>query len=196
MENVSRETLERLTEYVALLEKWNRRINLIAPTTTEEIWSRHIADALQLKPLGKEVQSWADLGSGGGLPGLVVAIQALESGGPPLILVESDQRKATFLRQVILQLGLDATVETDRIESLRPLNVQVISARALAPLPKLLGYVARHLGTEGRALLPKGRKWEFELSEAQQRWTFDHKVWQSQTDPEAVILEITNLEPA
>lgn len=196
LENVSRETMARLTTYVALLEKWNRRINLIAPATTEDIWNRHIRDALQLYPMANTAQNWADLGSGGGLPGLVVAIQAVELGGPAMVLIESDQRKAAFLRQVIQQLDLKARVATDRIESLESLNTQVVSARALAPLPKLLGYVARHLASDGKALLPKGRSWKSELSDAQQRWTFDHKVWQSRTDPEAAILEITNLEPA
>ncbi|NKB29280.1 MAG: 16S rRNA (guanine(527)-N(7))-methyltransferase RsmG [Rhodobacteraceae bacterium] len=196
LENVSRETMARLTTYVALLEKWNCRINLIAPATTEDIWNRHIRDALQLYPMAKTAQKWADLGSGGGLPGLVVAIQAVELGGPDMVLIESDQRKAAFLRQVIQQLDLKARVAIDRIESLEPLNTQVVSARALAPLPKLLGYVARHLASDGKALLPKGRSWKSELSNAQQRWTFDYKVWQSRTDPEAAILEITYLEPA
>ncbi len=188
--------MARLTTYVALLEKWNCRINLIAPATTEDIWNRHIRDALQLYPMAKTAQKWADLGSGGGLPGLVVAIQAVELGGPDMVLIESDQRKAAFLRQVIQQLDLKARVAIDRIESLEPLNTQVVSARALAPLPKLLGYVARHLASDGKALLPKGRSWKSELSNAQQRWTFDYKVWQSRTDPEAAILEITYLEPA
>ena len=195
-DNVSRETLVRLDVYVALLQKWNQRINLIGPANIDEIWTRHIVDVLQLRPIAGTPESWADLGSGGGLPGLVMAILYADEAGPQLTLVESDQRKAAFLRQVIQQLDLNASVETDRIETLKPLNAQIISARALAPLPKLLGYVARHLAPDGRALLPKGRRWKSELANTQDQWTFDHKVWQSQTDPDAVILEITNLDPA
>ncbi|UFM65862.1 16S rRNA (guanine(527)-N(7))-methyltransferase RsmG [Paracoccus sp. MA] len=194
MSNVSCET-ERLAAYAALLRKWNPAINLIAPSTLEQIESRHIADCLQLAEIArKSPGGWVDLGSGGGLPGIVLAIMRPDR---PLTLVESDQRKAAFLRNAIRELSLTgANVLTGRIEDLDRLDAANISARALAPLPRLMAYVERHLAPSGTAWLMKGRNWQSEVSEARRDWKFDLTTHPSATDPDAAILEITGIRHA
>lgn len=188
---VSRET-ERLAAYAAMLRKWNPAINLIAPATVGQIETRHIADALQLARLSqKSAGPWVDLGAGGGLPGLVIAIAR-----PELVvrLIESDQRKAAFLRTAIRELRLEnASVVCQRIESADPQNAANISARALAPLPQLMAYVSRHLKPDGQAWLMKGRNWQAEIAGARKTWSFDVKAHQSSTDSDAAILEITGI---
>ncbi len=188
---VSRET-ERLAAYAAMLRKWNPAINLIAPATVGQIETRHIADALQLARLSqKSAGPWVDLGAGGGLPGLVIAIAR-----PELVvrLIESDQRKAAFLRTAIRELRLEnASVVCQRIESADPQNAANISARALAPLPQLMAYVSRHLKPDGQAWLMKGRNWQAEIADARKTWSFDVKAHQSSTDSDAAILEITGI---
>lgn len=189
--NVSRET-ERLVAYAALLRKWNATINLIAPATAGQIETRHIADALQLARLPQQSTGlWVDLGAGGGLPGLVIAIACPER---EVRLIESDQRKAAFLRAAIRELSLEnASVICQRIESADSQNAANISARALAPLPQLMAYVDRHLSPDGRAWLMKGRNWQAEIAEARKTWSFDVKAHQSSTDSDAAILEITGI---
>lgn len=195
MLDVSRETMGRLEAYVALLEKWNPRINLVAKSTISEAWTRHIVDSAQvfkLAPAG--ARHWVDLGSGGGFPGLVVAIMAIEGATDfQMTLVESDTRKATFLRQVIRETGAAAQVKTTRIEQLTPLNADVLSARALADLGVLCGFAERHLAADGVALFQKGATWEKELAEAQKTWRFDCQVINSETDPAAVILKLKGI---
>ena len=134
--DVSRETIERLSHYVALIEKWNPAINLVAKSTLPSIWHRHIADSLQVASyLQPEQRKWVDLGSGGGLPGLVVAIVAMESCPElQLELVEVDQRKSAFLREVARQLNLPVMVANEKIETLAPQAADIVSARALAAL--------------------------------------------------------------
>ena len=141
--NVSRETKANLRKYADLLVKWNQKINLISASTVADLWSRHIVDSAQIYNLCPDAQGiWADFGSGGGFPGLVVAIIAKEL-NPDLkvVLVESDQRKATFLRTIIRETVLSATVKTERIETLMPIGADVVSARALAELSELLGQI-------------------------------------------------------
>lgn len=193
--NVSRETLERLETYAALLTKWNPRINLVSKATLRDLWTRHIADSAQLFHLAPHpVKHWVDLGSGGGFPGLVVAIMAMETGSPVHVtLVESDTRKCAFLRTAIRETGAPATVINDRIEDLPPLLGDVISARALADLSTLLGYVNHHLAPRGMAILPKGENWENELSDAQSKWKFAHRIDKSETQDGPVILSITGV---
>lgn len=190
--DVSRETLDRLKTYVALLEKWNPRINLVARSTLGQIWQRHFVDSAQIFHLApKNAGHWVDLGSGGGFPGLVVATLALELRPEMRVtLVESDTRKATFLRTVIRELGLNASVIDQRIEAIEPLQADVLSARALADLNMLLGFSALHLDPSGTALFPKGASWEKELHDAQQRWRFCYERFTSKTEAEAVILKI------
>lgn len=193
--NVSRETNERLGIYAELLRIWNPKINLVAHSTLDDIWSRHFADSVQLLDLAPPLfDHWADLGSGGGFPGLVVAIHAQDRNEKPRVtLVESDGRKAAFLRTVLRETGVTATVLTKRVEAVPPLGASVVSARALAPLNKLLAYTCRHLTKGGVALLPKGQNWEKEMREAQSTWQFSYRVTKSVLQEESVILSITGV---
>ncbi|MDQ2090305.1 16S rRNA (guanine(527)-N(7))-methyltransferase RsmG [Marimonas arenosa] len=195
MLGVSRETFERLETYAALLEKWNRRINLVARSTLADLWERHIRDSLQVfRLLDHPARRWADLGSGGGFPGLVVAILAAETGNPAgTVLVESDQRKATFLRTVLRETGVSAQVIAERIEETSPLSADVVSARALADLATLLGFAGRHLSPGGLCLFPKGRNWKSELQLAREAWHFSYEAIPSQTESQAVVLKIEGL---
>lgn len=190
--DVSRETIERLEHYVALLEKWNPKINLVSKSTLADAWGRHIQDSLQILALAPDGwRSWVDLGSGGGFPGLVVAIAALEARpNTKITLIESDQRKCAFLRTVIRETGVNADVIADRIEQVSPLAADVVSARALADLSTLLGYAIRHGAPGFVALLPKGETWQKELSTAQQQWEFNCAAYKSETEEKSVILRI------
>lgn len=193
--DVSRETLEKLDQYLGLLRKWNHKINLVSPSTLETAWDRHIADSAQLFAVRPErVDLWADLGSGGGFPGMVVAILAQQhSPGQRTVLVESDHRKAAFLRTVARETQTPVEIIAERIEAVPPLGADVVSARALAPLPKLLGYVARHCRPEGTALLLKGAQVQSELSDARKYWHFQSEESPSVTDPQAVVLKLKEL---
>ncbi|WP_419410162.1 16S rRNA (guanine(527)-N(7))-methyltransferase RsmG [Primorskyibacter sp. 2E107] len=181
--------------YLSLLETWNRKINLISPTTIRDAWTRHFIDSVQiLDSYQPRSGIWGDLGSGGGFPGLIVAILCAERfPETKAVLIESDLRKCTFLRTVIRETGIDAKVLSDRIETAPPLDAQSISARALAPLPVLLGYVNRHLAPGGTAMLPKGENWQAEIAEAGESWNFKFTAHKSKTNPQAVVLEIGEL---
>ncbi len=194
-EDVSRETLQRLEVYADLLERWTNKINLIAPSTLDTLWSRHFQDSAQVLKIAPNGVRWADLGSGGGFPGAVVAILASEL-RPSLqvTMVESDQRKAAFLRSVLRETGVTGHVIADRAEMVEPLAADILSARALAPLSTLLGYAERHLAVGGRALFPKGKKAEAEVAEALEHWRFDCERYSSKTDAEAVILSIGDIQ--
>ena len=194
LEGVSRETIEQLHKLELLLLKWNPTINLVAKSTLANLWSRHFVDSAQLYELGKH-GSWLDLGSGGGFPGLVVAVLA-EAGEQSfkLTLVESDQRKATFLRTALRELGLTAQVIPARIEQIPPQMADTISARALAPLTKLLEYSARHLKPDGHCLFPKGANWREEVEAARHKWHFDHTTYPSKTDPDGAILVVKAIQ--
>lgn len=196
--DVSRETSERLDHFVELLKKWSKSINLVSRSTMEHVWHRHIADSAQIWPLApKEAQIWADLGSGGGLPGMVIAILAHEL-RPSLrvTLVESDLRKSAFLSTASRELGLTTNVLAKRIEEVPPLGADVVSARALAPLDRLLPLAARHLGENGVGLFPKGVKHVDELAAALASWRFTHETYKSETESEAVIYKIGGLSRA
>jgi len=188
---VSRET-EALQKYASLIRKWNPAINLVAPSTLSEVEIRHIADCRQLVEASRgAIGTWVDLGSGGGLPGMVVAICRPDL---DVSLVESDKRKSAFLRTVTRELSLsNVNIVTERIEEAKPLSSANVSARALAPLPLLMSYVARHLVDGGRAWLMKGRNWSSEVDEARKQWQFALRVHQSETDPDAAILEIADI---
>lgn len=197
--DVSRETYDHLQEYVRRLLKWNAHINLIGPTTETEVWQRHIADSAQLFQLApRDFQHWVDLGSGGGLPGLVLAILGAQYWpNVRFTLIESDQRKAAFLLTTAQALKLtQVQVMASRIETAVPQNADVVSARALAALPLLLDYVRRHMAPTGVALLPKGRSFETELAAARQDWQFVVTTHHSQTDPMARVLEIKDISRA
>lgn len=196
--DVSRETRERLERYFELLKKWNPAINLVAKSTIEEAWTRHFIDSAQifdLAPAG--VQHWADLGSGGGFPGLVVAtLAAGRASAMKTTLVESDRRKAAFLRTVARELDIVVEVIAERIEDVPPLRADVVSARALAPLSVLLDFAERHLVPGGTALFMKGAAYERELTDALASWRFDVQKIPSRTDRDAVILSIGGLARA
>ena len=183
--------------FAALVEKWNPRINLVAASTLPVLRSRHINDCSQiLAETGPVSGHWVDLGSGGGFPGLVIAIFGA-SWPLDVTLVESDQRKSTFLRTVAREAGLDrVTVISDRIEAVPDLQADHLSARALASLSALLPMVVRHLRPEGQAWLMKGRAWRDECELARQNWRFDLRAIPSRTDPEAAILNITGVSHA
>lgn len=186
---VSRETLERLDAFCALLEKWNARINLVAKPSLEDIWRRHILDSAQLwQHRPASARHWADFGSGGGLPGLVIAILAAEEKQIEVTLIEADTRKAAFLSTVSHTLELPVRVEAVRIEALPPKTFDVLSARALAPLPRLLALLAPFAHENSRLILPKGRDHAKELTEARARWTIDSELHHSLSDPEGRVL--------
>lgn len=192
--DVSRETMDHLTLYSELLAKWNPAINLVAKSTIADAWSRHFIDSIQLFHYGSSGPNWADLGSGGGFPGMVIAILGGEW-RPDLCvtLVESDQRKAAFLREVALKTQTRVQILNERAENLPPIKADTLTARAFAPLKALLPYVERHLNDDGVALLQKGARYREELSEAKVDWKFNHEVIQSQTDTSAVILKVRGL---
>lgn len=195
MFDVSRETMERLQHYVDLLIKWNPRINLIGKSTLQHIWQRHIADSVQIFDIVQEKGPWADIGSGGGLPGIVVAILMKECDEKiQTTLVESDGRKSAFLRTAIRELDLNAQVINDRIETLEPLDAKILSARALADLNVLLSFAHRHLSTDGIALFPKGTTWEKEVAAARDAWSFHLEPIKSATESTAAILKIRSIE--
>jgi 16S rRNA (guanine527-N7)-methyltransferase len=188
---VSRETMDRLEVHRRLLEQWNPRINLVSRASLAAVWSRHFADSAQLwrlRPAG--ARRWLDLGSGAGFPGLVIAALAAPAGDVQVHLVESDQRKAAFLANVIRTAGLPATVHAERVEALAPMGADVVSARALAPLGELLAMAERHRRPGGIGLFPKGASVHKEIAEAAVHWHFDHAIHPSLTDPRAAIVEI------
>ena len=196
--NVSRETHDALKSYQHLLEKWTARINLISKATRDDVWARHICDSAQVMALAsKYAAHWIDIGSGGGLPGLVVAILAKEL-NPKLCvtLIESDQRKAVFLRTVVRMLQLNATVAVKRIEAVGPLKADVISARALADLSDLLRFTYPFMGQNTQCLFMKGKNWSKEVKEAEKSWQFQAERFISKTNHEAVILSVTNVKGA
>ncbi len=190
--DVSRETLDRLNTYEALLKKWNKAINLVSPSTIKDARSRHFVDSAQIYTLARENwHIWCDMGSGGGFPGMVIAILAAElNPNGEVVLMESDQRKATFLRTVARETGVRARVYSERIEAIEPVNADVLSARALASLDQLFGFAERHLKPEGQALFPKGATWQQEVEDAQRSWSFSHEVHKSIVELNSVILSI------
>lgn len=200
---VSRETIERLEIYAALLTKWQRTINLVAPKTLAEVWHRHFADSAQLLALAprRRPLHWVDLGSGAGFPGLVIGVLLAEGEGCRLTLVESDTRKAAFLREVVRSTGIGARLAVDivagRIES--PANqtrvgiADVVSARALAPLVRLLGLAKPFMGPDSIGLFLKGRELMSETSEAEAVFSFAPQIVPSRTDGSGRILIVRDL---
>ena len=196
-QNVSRETLDRLLTYEALIQKWNPSINLVAKSTIAEIWNRHIVDSAQVyfaSPCEK-VNLWTDIGSGGGLPGIVVGVLAEGAGRSfKLKLVESDKRKSVFLRTAIRELGLsNTTVINDRIETSNISTSDIVSARALAPLTDLFKLSRQFTDHNTTSLFQKGKNWLSEIEVAQNHWSFEYDAIKSETDSNAVILKIRGL---
>lgn len=197
---VSRETLDRLRLYADLLVSWSKVQDLVAPSTLPDVWHRHIADSAQLLALAPEAMRWADLGSGAGFPGLVLAIMAIGRPGWCMHLIESNGRKCSFLREVARRCGAPVEIHCMRIENLAThhtvAGVQVVTARALAPLSELLGLAQPLLLQSTVALLPKGRDASREIEEARRRWHFEAQLHPSLTDPDGRIVEIRQLRPS
>ncbi len=194
---VSRETEDRLTDFRKLFEKWAKSINLVAPSTLGDMWHRHVLDSAQIYRLNRGAHVWADLGSGGGFPGIITAILMREAGSGHVHLVESNKKKCAFLRVAAQELDLHATVHPIRIETAPEVigAVDVISARALAELDTLLGLSEPWFAMNGklRAFFNKGRDYSREISKADSRWNFDLLKHQSVIQDDSVILEIANL---
>jgi 16S rRNA (guanine527-N7)-methyltransferase len=193
---VSRETIEALERFTELVVKWNQAINLVSKATIPDLWSRHVLDSAQLFPLSpKEARHWVDMGSGGGFPGIVAAILAKET-RPDLrfTLVEVDQRKSTFLREASRTLGLGATVLSDRVEDIAPLDADILSARALAPLSKLIDLSLSHLKPDGVCLFLKGSQFEAEVEAAQKDWAFEIEAVPSLTGSDSAVLKVQRMK--
>lgn len=193
---VSRETEERLALLVAELARWQKAKNLVSSATLGDVWTRHVADSLQLFGLAPEARTWLDLGSGGGFPGLVLGICLAETGGQ-IDLVESNARKCAFLRHAARLTGAPVTVHAARIEDVIGKftgKVDVVTARALAPLPNLLGWCKELLRTGTLGLFPKGQDLDAELTEASKYWNIQASTVVSLTDPAARILMIRGAE--
>lgn len=189
---VSRETLDRLRLYADLLEKWQQRINLVGPATLPDLWRRHMLDSAQLWPLlPPGLPRLIDIGSGAGFPGLVLAIM----GVPEVHLIESDQRKGAFLREVARQTGATVTVHSARIEAIHDLTAPIVTARALAALPKLLDLAVRLLASGGACLFLKGQNIVEELTSARKTWIFDEDRTPSRSDPTGLVLRVREVRP-
>jgi len=187
---VSRETLARLTAYVDLLTKWNQRINLIGPQTIADIWRRHILDSAQLiRFLPQERGTLVDIGTGAGLPGMVLAILGLSD----IHLVESDARKAAFLMEASRVTGAKVHIHISRIESIAAIPAAHVVSRALAPLSLLLGYAERFLKPGASCYFHKGSHWSDELADARQTWHFTPTIHQSLSDPLGVVLQLESI---
>jgi 16S rRNA (guanine527-N7)-methyltransferase len=196
---VSRETTARLDRFVELLIAWQQHTNLIARSTMPTLWTRHVADSLQLVGLAPDARVWADLGSGAGFPGLVVACAIAETEGAHVHLVESIGKKATFLREAVRVTGAPATVHAVRVEDFvdnSPESLDVVTARALAPLPKLLRMAYPLLTRGALGLFPKGQDVAVELTEAAKCWKIRSSLIESRTDSKGRIVIVRGLEPA
>jgi len=195
--DVSRETEDRLNAFVALFQKWAKAINLVAPSTLSEAWNRHIVDSAQIYALHPGPRNWVDLGSGGGFPGIVTGILLAGVGGGWVHLVESNNKKAAFLRTAILETGARASVHAIRIEE-APAEIgdcEAISARALADLDLLMqfGLPWAERNPSLRFFLHKGRDYRREVDKALGRWRFDLVKHASIVEPDSVVLELSNL---
>ena len=199
--DVSRETVTRLTAYQALLGKWQKAINLVGPATLDNFWSRHAADSAQILTLAPpNAKTWLDFGSGAGFPGLVLAIMLAEHAPEAHVhMVESDRKKVNFLRTVLRDTHVSASVHHMRIEALaadRPASlaqVDIVTARALASLDDLAGLMAPFVNSSTIALLHKGRDWQDELTACRKNWNMLVETHASCTDAAARIVEISQL---
>lgn len=189
--------IDDLETFVQLLSKWNRVQNLVSRETFDDIWTRHIADSLQCLGRITPASNIVDIGSGGGFPAIPLAI-ALKKANANFVLVEPNARKASFLRTVVRDLALAVRVECRRIDpgdSRETRNFEVITARALAPLPVLCGLVAPLFSSNTKALFHKGREYGEELANSSAFWHYDVVVVPSDTNEHGVLLELTNLRP-
>lgn len=203
---VSRETVGRLATYEAMLRRWQKTINLVAPSTLNHIWHRHFADSAQIYGVARRMaeagetgrERWLDIGSGAGFPGLVIAILAAERGGTHHTLIEGDSRKAAFLREVARETGVVVDILATRIEI--PANrakvgeINFLTARALAPLPRLIELAYPYFSPHTTGLFLKGREAAAEVEEASRDWTYAYELKPSVTDKEGRVLVLQSLE--
>jgi 16S rRNA (guanine527-N7)-methyltransferase len=196
--HVSRETLARLDRFVELLLTWQKTTNLIAPSTIPHIWTRHVADSLQLVELAGEARVWVDFGAGGGFPGIPVACVLADQPGAQIHLVESNAKKAAFLREAVRVTGVPAKIHHLRAENIGDScgdKVDVVSARALAPLKTLCDQAFPLIARGAIGLFPKGQDVAAELTEAAKYWRIEAEKVPSKTSPEGWIVVIRGLTP-
>lgn len=191
--NVSRETLQKFSIYMKLLEEWNARHNLVSESQMPIVWHRHVFDSAQLFPLIPEnAHTLADFGSGAGFPGLVLSIML--GARAKVTMFEATGKKCAFLNAVIKELDLKAEVKNERIEKSAPFKAQVVTARAFTALDQLFSYTHEFVGKSTLCLFPKGQNWEKEVQEAQKKWKFALETMPSKTHTDARILKITHLK--
>lgn len=194
---VPRETVKKLILYETLLKKWQKAVNLVSETTLNDVWHRHFADSAQILKHASGAKIWVDLGSGGGFPGLVIAILLTNHENYVVHLVESNGRKSAFLMDVARQTGVSVRVHQDRIEriamsgALSPADV--VSCRALAPMDRLLELCNGFFGTRTVGSFLKGRESAQEIDDARAKWCFEHRTVPSQTNDDGCIVEVRNL---
>lgn len=189
--DVSRETISKLHEFVNLLLKWNKKINLIGRGTIDDIYNRHLIDSLQLSPyIPNNISEITDVGSGNGFPGIVLSIITDKKTN----LVEIDKKKSIFLKEAALLLSLNVHVHNERIEEIENLPSELITARAVADIKTLFEWMQKHLKRETTLLLPKGKNYKLEVEDALKNWSFDMNLFKSIVDRESVILKIENIK--
>lgn len=195
--DVSRETVDRLECYAALLGKWQKAVNLVASDTLPRLWHRHFADSAQLLKYAPNAGNWIDLGTGGGFPGLVIAILLANRDETSVHLVEANARKCSFLSEVARETGARVTIHQTRIEAIGREGLDfvpdIVTSRAVSPLPRLLEQSLEIFSTRTRGLFLKGRKTDEELEKAWERFAFDARVWRSCTEADGRVVEITGL---
>jgi len=195
---VSRETVARLDRFAALLLDWHGRMNLIAASTVPTLWTRHIADSLQLVAIVPRASKWADLGSGGGFPGVPIACALAEQREAEVHLIESNKKKAAFLREAVRVTGAPAVVHAERVADFAKGfrgELDAVTARALAPLPELLSIAYPLLKRGARGLFPKGQDVEAELTQATKCWSIQVSLVPSRTDPKSRVVVIRAAKP-
>ncbi len=195
---VSRETEALLDRFVELFLRWQHAVQLVSASSLPNIWTRHIADSLQLLDLAPGAKIWADLGSGGGFPGAVIALALKKTPGAKVHLIESDQRKSAFLREAVRTLELPAMIHVKRIEELAAdalPDLSVVTARALAPMPELLEIAAPLLRNGAKGLFMKGANVDNELTAATKSWNIQSTIVPSRTDTEGRIVIVEHAVP-
>lgn len=190
--DVSRETITKLIQIVDLLDAWRRKINLIGPSEIDHIWRRHVLDSLQLASLIPTQGITVDLGAGAGFPGLVLAA-GLPTDDAQIVMIETVGKKCAFLREAVRVAELDAIVRQGRVENVGNIDAACVTARAFAPLVKILEYSEKWLEKGAYAILPKGRRWEEELTQAQECWKFAYQVIPSVSGGDGAILNISEV---
>ena len=194
--NPGPDAMARLDAYAALLARWQKRINLVGASTLQDVWSRHFLDSAQLyRYLPSSAETLTDIGSGGGFPGLILAVLLTSKGRPTVTLVESNSRKAAFLREAARICKVRAEILNARIENADLIPADVVTARACAPLSKLLPLVHRSMRPNGVALLLKGAHWRNELTAANKEWRIQMEEIPSLTNSSGVVLKLEGFNP-